>query len=220
MTAAELALEYVRPGTTIGLGSGRAASAFVRALGERVRDGLDVLGVPTSRETANLATEVGVPLVTLEIEPELDLTVDGADEVDPDLNLIKGYGAALVREKIVAASSRSLIILVGPEKLVPALGTRGILPVEVLPFALPFCRRALPSLGIEAQARLKDGDLVRTDNDNYIIDCKVGPISDPATLDKSILSVPGVVGTGLFVDMATRVFVDEGGGQVRTLERA
>src|SRR5260221_268495 len=130
MTIYERALEMVPDGTAIGLGSGRAAWAFVERLGARIREGkLNVRGVPTSHETARIATKSGVPLVSLAETPELAITVDGADEVDPDLNLIKGYGRALVRERIVAASSKRLVILVGDEKLVPKLGTRGRLPV-------------------------------------------------------------------------------------------
>jgi len=218
MHAAQRALDFVQNDTAIGLGSGRAASAFVRALGERVRTGLNVRGVPTSQATAVLAREVGVPLTTLEDDPDLDLTVDGADEVDPQLNLIKGYGAALVREKIVASASRSLIILVGTEKLVPVLGTRGIVPVEIVPFAAPFCRRRLAGLGLKPAARMREeGQPVITDNGNHILDCGVGPIQDPAALERSIRALPGVVGTGLFIGMASRVIVDEE-DQARVLE--
>src|SRR5947209_4523851 len=140
------ALDLVQDGTAIGLGSGRAATAFVKALGQRVRAGLRVRGVPTSQATAELARQVGIPLVTLDDVEQLDLTVDGADEVDPQLNLIKGYGRALVREKIVAAASKQLVILAGPGKEVERLGCRGKLPVEVVPFALPFCSRRLSDL--------------------------------------------------------------------------
>jgi ribose 5-phosphate isomerase A len=150
MTISERALEMVTNGTRIGLGSGRAAQAFVKALGERVRDGrLNIYGVPTSEETARLAEQEDIPLLSLAQAGVLDLTVDGADEVDPHLDLIKGYGRALVREKIVAASSRRLVILVGDEKLVPRLGSRGKLPVEVVPFALPLCERRLRELGCQ-----------------------------------------------------------------------
>src|SRR5262245_14928442 len=145
MTIVERALELVPNGARIGLGSGRAAQAFVKALGEGIRSGrVRVEGVPTSEETAALAGREGIPLLTLAEAGVLDLTVDGADEVDPNLDLIKGYGRALVREKVVAASSRRLVILVGDEKLVPRLGTRGKLPVEVTPFALALCERRLP----------------------------------------------------------------------------
>ena len=142
----------------IGLGSGHTAHAFVKALGQRIRaEGLRVHGVPTSEETAALSRKEGIPLVTLAEAGILDLTIDGADEVDPQLDLIKGYGRDLVREKIVAASSRRLIIVVGDEKLVPQLGTRGKLPVEVVPFALPLCERRLRDLGCEPVSLLSRG---------------------------------------------------------------
>src|SRR5438552_2979084 len=148
MTIVERALELVMNGSRIGLGSGRAARTFVEALGERARNGpLHVYGVPTSDETERLAMKEGIPLLTLAQAGTLDLTVDGADEVAPNLDLIKGYGRALVREKVVAASSRRLIILVGDEKLVARLGAHGKLPVEVTPFALPLCERRLRELG-------------------------------------------------------------------------
>lgn len=208
MTTIERALELVPNGSRIGLGSGRAAQAFVRALGERVRSGhLQVQGVPTSEETARLAREEGIPLLTLAESGILDLTVDGADEVDPELNLIKGYGRALVREKIVAASSRRLVILAGAEKLVPRLGARGKLPVEVTPFALPLCERRLRELGCGPVPDLRDGRLFVTDNGNHIIDCEILPISDAVWLEREILAIPGVVGTGLFLDLAETVLV-------------
>src|SRR5260370_41536523 len=149
MTIVERALEFVASGTHVGLGAGRAAQGFVRALGAHARQGsLSVHGVPTSEETANLAKQEGIPLMSLTEAGMLDLTVDGADEVDPHLDLIKGYGRALVREKIVAAASRKLVILVGPGKTTPVLGTRGKLPVEVVPFGLPLCRAWLADLGL------------------------------------------------------------------------
>src|SRR5438270_12370729 len=153
MTIVERALELVMNGSRIGLGSGRAARTFVEALGERVRNGrLHVYGVPTSDETERLAMKEDIPLLTLAQAGTLDLTVDGADEVDPNLDLIKGYGRALVREKIVAAASRHLVVLVGPEgaaeKVVPVLGTRGRLPVEVVRFGLAVCRGKLEEMGI------------------------------------------------------------------------
>jgi ribose 5-phosphate isomerase A len=210
MTIVEKALEFVPDGSRIGLGSGRAAQAFVRALGERVRNGrLRVQGVPTSEETARLARQQGIPLLNLAEAGELALTVDGADEVDPDLNLIKGYGRAMVREKVVAASSRRLIILVGEEKLVPRLGTRGKLPVEVIPFALALCERRLEELGCRPAPDRRDGDLLVTDNGNYIVDCEVGPIADAQRLEQDIRAIPGVVGSGLFLGMADTVLVGD-----------
>jgi ribose 5-phosphate isomerase A len=224
MTIVERALEMVPNSCRIGLGSGHAAQAFVKALGERIRNGsFRVHGVPTSEETARLARQEGIPLLTLAEAAVLDLTVDGADEVDPSIDLIKGYGRALVREKIVAASSRQLVILVGDEKLVPKLGTRGKLPVEVTPFALPLCERRLRDLGcrpipyLSPLAPLPQGEkgknggnnLFVTDNGNYIIDCEIAPISDALKLEMDIRAIPGVVGTGLFLRMADIVLVGE-----------
>jgi ribose 5-phosphate isomerase A len=209
--AAERALEFVEDGARLGLGTGRAATAFVQALGVRVKAGLRVQGVPTSETTAALARELGIPLVTLEQAGALDLTVDGADEVDPNLDVIKGYGGALVREKIVAASGRRLIILVGKEKLVSTLGARGKLPVEIVPFAETLCHRRLSELGCRPTRRLVDGEPFVTDNGNYILDCGIEPIADPVTFEHELLAVPGVVGTGLFLGMATAVIVEDGG---------
>jgi len=211
MSIIERAVELVPPDALVGLGSGRAAHAFVRALGERVGStALKVRGVPTSEETAALAREVGIPLTTLDEVGELDLTVDGADEVAPNLDLIKGYGRAMVREKIVAASSRQLVILVGQEKLVPQLGTRGKLPVEIMPLALPLCTRRLTALGCRPVPWTKDGRLLTTDNGNWVLDCPIGPISDPVQLEHEIRAIPGVVGTGLFLGMANLVLVGTG----------
>jgi ribose 5-phosphate isomerase A len=210
MTIAERALEMIADGAAVGLGSGRAATEFVHALGRRVQAGLRIRGVPTSEATAELARRLGIPLGSLEEIESLDIAVDGADEVDPQLNLIKGLGGALVREKVVAAAARRLVILVGAEKLVPVLGSHGVLPVEVVPFALPFCRRRLEALGYPAQERRKGGKLFLSDNGNPILDCRVGPLADPAALDAAIRAIPGVVGTGLFLGMAHTVLIQEG----------
>src|SRR2546425_161892 len=189
------ALDFVEDGSVVGLGAGRAASAFVHVLAGRVREGLRVRGVPASEETARLARE---------------LPVDGADEVDRELNLIKGYGGAFVRERIVAASSRRQVILVTTEKLVEMLGSRGRLPVEVLPFALPLCRRRLDDLGLKPALRSSEERPFVTDNFNVIVDCAVGPIADPAGLERAILAIPGVIDTGLFLGTADTVLVADG----------
>jgi ribose 5-phosphate isomerase A len=210
MTIIERALELVPNDSRIGLGSGHAAQAFVKALGERMRSGrLKAHGVPTSEETARLASQEGIPLLTLAEVGILDLTIDGADEVDPNLDLIKGYGRALVREKIVAASSRRLVILVGDEKLVPKLGTRGKLPVEVTPFALPLCERRLGKLGCWPVPYRHGDALFVTDNGNHILDCRIDPIPDALRLETDIRAIPGVVGTGLFLGMADTVLVGD-----------
>jgi ribose 5-phosphate isomerase A len=206
----EAALGMISDGAVVGLGSGRAATRFIRALGAHVAVGLHMRGVPTSQSTADLASELGIPLTTLDDVETIDIAIDGADEVDPQLNLIKGLGGALVREKIVAAAARRLVILVGPEKLVSQLGERGTLPVEVVPFALAYCRRKLKSLGYAAIERRRNGRLFTSDNGNQILDCRIPPLSDPAGLDQAICAIPGVVGTGLFLGMADTVVVDCG----------
>jgi ribose 5-phosphate isomerase A len=197
---ANMALEFIKNGDVVGLGTGRAATAFVRALGDAVKAGLRVTAVSTSEVTAALAVQLGIPLSTL----------DEADEVDPRLDLIKGYGGAHVREKIVAASSRRLVILVGAEKLVPVLGSRGILPVEVVPFGLTLCRRRLTELGCQSTVREQNGQPFVTDNGNRILDCSISPLSDPAAFEQAILGIPGTVGTGLFIGMADTVLVQDG----------
>lgn len=211
------ALEHVRDGALVGLGSGRAAAAFVRALGARAARGLRVRGVPTSEATARLAREVGVPVVGLE-EGILDITVDGADEVDPHLDLIKGYGGALVRERIVAMASRRRITLVGAEKLVRVLGSRGCLPVEVIPFAWPLVVRELAALGCRPTLRMTGGVPVVTDNGNRIADCAVRPIEAPAAFERDLRAIPGVVDTGLFLGIADLVLVAQG-GSIREMKR-
>jgi ribose 5-phosphate isomerase A len=210
MTIYERALELVADGSTVGLGSGHAADAFIRLLGERVRAGqLHVRGLPTSEATAELARRESIPLITPAEVTTLDLDVDGADEVDPHLDLIKGYGRCLVREKIVAAQSRRLVILVGEEKIVPQLGSRGKLPVEVVPFALPLCERRLRDLQCPGTPYRVNGQLFVTDNGNHILDCTIGPIDDPAALERDILAIPGVVDTGLFLEMADLVLIGD-----------
>ncbi len=219
MTAAERAVEFVEPGNRIGLGTGHAASAFAIALAARVGHGLDVRAVPTSEATARHARDLGIPLTSLDEIEALDVTVDGADEVDPHLDLIKGYGGALLREKVVATISRRIVILVGREKLVPALGTRGTLPVEVVPFALPVCLRRLAEAGIAASVRA-DGDRpFVTDNGNFLLHCSVAAMERPRDVLERIRAIPGVVEVGLFLGLADIVIVDREDG-VDLLERA
>jgi ribose 5-phosphate isomerase A len=202
----------------VGLGSGRAAEAFVRTLAEEAARGLHVQGVPTSRATATLAVSLGLSVTELSQDP-LDITVDGADEVDPRLDLIKGYGGALTRERIVAAASRRQVILVTAEKLVPRLGSRGRLPVEIVPFALPLCHRRLATLGCRPHLRQAGAEPFVTDNGNWILDCGIAAQDDAAALDHDIRRIPGVVDTGFFLGTAERVLVAEAEG-VRALRRA
>lgn len=211
-TAADAALDFVEDGQVVGLGTGRAAAAFVRALAIRMKEeDLHVQGVPTSHATEELARELGIPLLALDDVDRIDVTVDGADEVDARLDCIKGYGGAMVREKVVAAASRMLVIVVGPEKLVARLGQRGKLPVEVVPFAAAFCTRRLAELGCPPDLRRgSDGGPWVTDNGNWILDCRVERIPNPAQLDQAMRAIPGVVGTGLFIGLAGAVVVGDG----------
>jgi ribose 5-phosphate isomerase A len=213
---AAAAMRYVAPGHVVGLGTGRAATAFIETLARHVRGGLDIRGVPTSKATASLAQRLGIPLTSLEDVAELDVAVDGADEVDPRLDLMKGYGGALLREKVVASAARRFIILVGREKLVPVLGSHGRLPVEIVAFAAGPCRRRLITLGYPPRLRANGSEPVVTDNGNLIFDCQVRHIADPGSLDAEIRAIPGVVGTGLFLGMTSAVLLWEG-GQCRTL---
>ena len=205
------AMRLVSSGQVVGLGTGQAATAFVRALGQRVAAGLDVRGVPTSEATASLARQLGIKLVTLDDVETVDLAVDGADEVDHRADLIKGYGGALLRERVVATVARRFVILVGAEKLVPTLGARGRLPVEVVPFAAGACRRRLDALGFSAAVRLAEGRPAVTDNGNLLLDCRVGALPDARAVDAAIRAVPGVVGTGLFLGLRPTVLVWEHG---------
>lgn len=217
------ALEEVQPGMVVGLGSGRASLAFVRALGERVCQGLAIRAIPTSITTEKLARELKIPLAGLdEIKTGIDLTIDGADEVDPDLNLIKGYGRALVREKIIASSSKRLIILIGLEKLVNRLGDRGNLPIEVIPFGAPLVSRRLAEMGIQFEVWTKDGKPGLTDNGNRVFDCKTLGLEDIQEFAIKARAIPGVVDTGVFHGMANTVLVGDEAREFaycQTLER-
>ena len=219
MTSSHPALAFIHDGQILGLGTGRSAAAFIRALGHRVASGLKIQGVPTSRASAELARSLGIPLVSLDDVEAIDVAFDGADEVDPKFNLIKGRGGALVREKIVAAAAKRFVVLVGEEKLVATLGQGGALPVEVVPFALGFCRRKIEALGCHPAPRLTpSGDLYISDNGNPILDCHIAALDDPAGLERAILALPGVVDTGLFLGMAHDVIVGDG-ESARVLKR-
>lgn len=194
----------------VGLGSGRAAETFLRVLADRVARGLRIRGVPTSQRTAELATAGGVTVTGLEIVGAVDVMVDGADEVDPQLDLIKGYGGALLREKIVAASSARRVIVVDDSKLVPRLGSRGRLPVEIVPFGLPLCQRLLTELGCPPVIRATATGYLISDNGNYILDCAVSDIPNPLLLDEQIRAIPGVVASGLFIGTTDIVLVQMG----------
>ena len=209
--AAAEALRYVRDGMVVGLGTGSTAAHFIELLGEALQQGelRDITGIPTSNHTAESARALGIPLASLASAPHLDLAVDGADEVDPDLNLIKGLGKALLREKITEIHTDNLVIIVDDSKLVSRLGTRDALPVEVVPFAHEVTIAWLNTLGCTAALWLDDqGAPVITDNHNYLAKCWFRDgISDPYELARFLQERPGVVEHGLFLDMAKVVVV-------------
>jgi ribose 5-phosphate isomerase A len=222
--AAAQALEHVRDGMKLGLGTGSTAKHFVELLGMRVRDGLNVIGVPTSEATRIDAERCGIALTTLDEVDRLDLTVDGADEIDPSLNLIKGGGGALLREKIVAAASDRMIVIADDSKWVDVLG-RFPLPVEVIPFGLAATRRAIgkafAQCGDSGQMVLrkgKDGHVFVTDGGHWIVDAHLGRITDAPRLAALLTSIPGVVEHGLFIGLAGMAVL-AGAGGIRVVER-
>jgi len=216
--AAIAALEAVKDGMIVGLGTGSTASHFIRELGSRVKDGLRAHGIPTSEASHKLAEEVGVPLLTLHETQKIDVTVDGADEVSDGLDLIKGLGGALVREKIVAHASRRVIIVVDETKLTARLGQKTPVPVEVVPFAVDVVRAQLMMWGGEPKLREKDGKLFISDNGNVILDWWHGAIDQPWELEKQIKGVTGVVDSGIFANVATDVIAATSSG-LRKLSR-
>ena len=200
LKAALAALSEIRDGMVVGLGSGSTASIFVRELGKA---GLKVLGIPTSEESRRIAEQVGVGLTTFTDNPEIDVTVDGADEVSPELHLTKGLGGALVREKIVAHASKRLVIIVDESKLVQKLGSKTAIPVEVIPLAVP---RVLLQLK-QATVREKNRRPFISDNGNNILDWKSAPIDDPAAMENHLKAMTGVVDSGIFANVADVVIV-------------
>ena len=221
--AAAQAVEFVRPGMRLGLGTGSTARHFVTLLAERVRGGLDIVGVPTSEATRADAERQGVPLTTLDDTPQLDLTVDGADEIAPDLTLIKGGGGALLREKIVAAASARMIVIADDSKYVPVLG-RFPLPVEVNRFGLVATRRAVEAAaaacgcpGAAPPRQTREGHAFVTDGGHLVLDAALGRIPEPAALASALVAIPGVVEHGLFIGLAQMAIV-AGKDGVRILE--
>ena len=214
--AAERGASLVQSGMVLGLGSGTTSTLMVQALGRKLREGTlrDIVGIPSSSAIAAVARESGVPLATLDERPTLDLNLDGADEVDPNLDLIKGLGGALLWEKIVATAAREVVILVDDSKLVSRLGTKAPLPVEVVPFGWKCHLAFIVSLGGAPTLRLEpDGKPFVTDEGNYILHCRFeGGIADPAGLEAKLLGRAGIVGTGLFLGVAHRVIVGKPDG--------
>jgi len=208
--AAAVAVEYVNSDSVIGLGTGSTSIHFLRMLGERIKDGTlsGVSGIPTSEGAAAYAHQFGIPLTTLEDHPELVLTIDGADEVDPELNVIKGGGGALLREKIVAQASKRLVIIVDESKLSGRLGTTWPVPIEIIPFGWQTQRTFIESLGARTSVRkTASGESLQTDQGNLILDCDFGPIAEPAQLARKLDARAGIVEHGLFLAMADEVIV-------------
>ena len=216
--AAEKAVEYVEDGMIVGLGTGSTVEYSLRKLGTLVKDGLKIKAIPTSMHTKRIAKEENIPLTTLEENPEIDLTIDGADEVDSNLNLIKGGGGALTREKIIAYHSKKVIIIVDDSKVVKALGIDFSLPVEVLKFGWTSTKKVIEGFGCNVKMRKIMGEPFITDNSNYVLDCEFEKIDEPEQLETDLNLVPGVVENGLFIGLTTKVIV--GGKQgIMTLKK-
>jgi ribose 5-phosphate isomerase A len=208
--AARASLGFIRDGQVVGLGTGSTAACFIRLLGEQVKNGLRVRGIPTSVRSRDLALSLGIPLTTLDECQEIDVTVDGADEVDPELRLIKGGGGALLREKIVASATKRLIIVADATKRVAVLG-KFPLPVEVIQFARALVTKRIAAFGAQVTVRLEgSGKPYVTDEKNHILDCSFGQIPDADDLARRLSDMPGVVEHGLFIGMASTVLVAKG----------
>lgn len=219
--AAINAVKHVKDGFIVGLGSGTTVAHAFEELGKRIRkEKLHIYGVPTSHQAFLLAVQQNIPLTTLDEHPQLDITIDGADQVDKELNMIKGMGGALTREKIVASASKMNIIVIDETKLTETLGVNQPVPIEILPFALSPVTKRLRELGskpVLREAKKKLGPVV-TDNGNFILDVNFGPIETPRELNQTLKSIPGIVETGLFLGLAKIVYVG-GREAVRKLER-
>jgi len=216
--AAGKAIEYIKSGMTVGLGTGSTAYWAIQGIGEMVKKGLQVKAIATSIQSENLARELAIPIVSFGEIDHLDVTIDGADEVDQQLNLIKGGGGALLREKIVAAATTFYIIIVDESKLVRHLG-QFPLPVEVTPFGWEITERRLRELGCTSTMRMKDNRPFLTDNQHYILDCSFGTISDPARLHERVSAITGVMEDGFFINMASIVIAGAPGGETKVLSR-
>ena len=207
--AALEAVKHVKDGFTVGLGSGSTAAFAIREIGRRIREeNIKVLGVSTSYQSYILAVECGIPLTNLGEHPQIDLDIDGADQIDRDLNLIKGGGGALLREKVVASAAKEVIIVADETKLSERLGENRTIPLEVLPFAVPVVMLKIKGIGGNPRLREKNtGGPYITDNGNFILDVDFGPIDNPEELDKKLKSIPGIVETGLFIGMANIAYI-------------
>ena len=201
--AARASLQFVKDGQVVGLGTGSTAAYFIKLLAEQVKNGLRIRGIPTSLRSQELALSLGIPLITLDECQEIAVTVDGADEVDPQLRLIKGGGGAMLREKVVASATKQLVIVADASKQVPALG-KFPLPVEVIPFAQVLVAKRITAMGADVKLRTEaDGKPFVTDESNHILDCRFGTIRDAEGLARRLSEMPGVVEHGLFIGMAS-----------------
>ncbi|HUV25036.1 MAG TPA: ribose-5-phosphate isomerase RpiA [Methanomassiliicoccales archaeon] len=204
--AALKAVEWIQDGMVLGLGTGSTTFYALEAIGEMIAEGYDLVGIPTSKSTENLATKFGIPLTSLDEVKSIDLTIDGADEVDPAKRLIKGMGGALLREKIVASVSEVEIIVVDDSKIVDLLGTKSMLPVEVIPFGHMRIKDRIEATGCKAHLRGVGSPYI-TDSGNYIYDCRYESIEFPEELEQELNSVPGVVENGLFINLASKIII-------------
>jgi ribose 5-phosphate isomerase A len=215
--AARAAVKLVESGDVVGLGSGSTAAYAVRFLAERVAEGLKIVGIPTSLKTKQLSEELGIPLTTLDEQPRIDIDIDGADEIDPQLNLIKGGGGAFLREKVIASASRRFVVIAESTKQVQRLG-KFPLPVEVIPFAESLIKGQIENLGAKvALRRYPYGNPYVTDEGHHILDCTFGEIPDAPALAQKLCSIPGVVEHGLFIGMAEMALVGKGAEVIQIL---
>jgi ribose 5-phosphate isomerase A len=217
--AGEKAAELVQEGMVVGLGTGSTVHYTILALGRKVRAGMSIIGIPTSKATEKLAVTNGIKLSTLDEHPIIDMTIDGADEIAPNLDLIKGIGGALLREKVVASVSKHFVIVADESKFVQSLGSKSPVPVEVLPFALATVKKRLEGMCTEATVRTRGGFVYITDNGNHMLDCTFRKIAQPSDLENEINSIPGVMENGLFIGMAERAVLGTADG-VRYIEKS
>jgi ribose 5-phosphate isomerase A len=207
--AARASLRFIKDGQVVGIGTGSTAAHFIKLLGDQVKNGLRIRGIPTSERSREMAASLGIPLTTLDECPELDVTVDGTDEFDPQLRLIKGGGGALLREKIVASATKQEVIIADSSKSVRVLGKFGV-PVEVIKFAQAVVKKKIEALGARVSLRQINAQPYLTDENNYILDCHFGEIADPERMSQQLSDMPGVVEHGLFIGLASVVLMAEG----------
>jgi len=219
LLAANWAANQVQDGMVVGLGSGSTAALAIRALGERVRQGLKITGVATSISSWDLALSFRMEVWPLEACRKVDVGIDGADEVDPRLNLVKGLGGALLREKLVGLAAGELTIVVDEGKLVPALGSHSAVPVEIVPYGWRWTQSRIEALGCRSVIRMDKNDYYSTDNGHYVLDCQFGTIADAPTLAQQLKAITGVVEHGLFLGIASRVVVGKADGTVEVRVR-